>query len=82
MPLKQIHERTIRIRTFETDENKILIEGNLIDERLCRTFTFPLSRISEPKIIHNMTARVELSLPDTIIESISADMAQVPDELC
>ncbi len=82
MHSRLIHERTINIKVFETGEDKILIEGTLTDERLCPTFIYLLSRIADPMIVHNITVRVGLSLPDLTIESIETDMNQVPAEMC
>lgn len=80
--MEPIHERTIKIKTFETGEDRIVIEGTLIDERLCPTFAYLVSGIIDPKIVHNFTINIELSLPDLIIRSVNTNMTEVPAEVC
>ncbi len=77
-----IHQRTITINTFETDHDTLLIEGNLIDNRLCKTFIYLLSTIVDPKIVHHIILRIEVSLPDLSITSFDMDMHEVPHEIC
>ena len=80
--MEPIHERTIKIKTFEMGEDRILIEGTLIDERFCPTFAYLISRIIGPKIVHNITVGIELSLPDLVIRSVNTNMTEVPAEVC
>ena len=77
-----IHQRTITVKTFEIDDDTLAIEGNLIDDRLCKTFIYLLSRIVDPKIVHNITLKVVLSLPNLTINSAYLDMHEVPHEMC
>jgi hypothetical protein len=77
-----IHQRTIIINTFETDHDTLIIEGTLIDDRLCKTFIYLLSTIADPKIVHHIILRIEVSLPDLSITSVNTDMHEVPHEVC
>jgi len=77
-----IHQRTVTIKTFEIDDDTLVIEGNLIDDRLCKTFIYLLSTIVDPKIVHNITLKIVLSLPNLTINSVHMDMHEVPHEMC
>jgi hypothetical protein len=77
-----IHERGASVKTFELEENKILIEGTLTDERFCRSFIYSLQRRVDPGVIHRITVRMMLSLPKLIIESAEAEMPAVPVGMC
>jgi hypothetical protein len=59
-----IHERTITIKTFEKDDDSLIIEGNLIDDRFCKTFVYLLYVIVYPKKIYHIAVRMVVSLPD------------------
>ena len=82
MHLGPIHQRTITIKTFEADNNTLVIEGTLIDDRFCKTYIYLLSTFVDPKIVHHIVLRIGLSVPDLIIKSVNVDMHEVPHELC
>lgn len=82
MHLGPIHQRTITIKTFETDNNTLVIEGTLIDDRLCKTFIYLLSAFVDPKIVHHIIVRMEVSCPDLIIKSVNTNMHEIPHEVC
>ena len=46
MHLGPIHQRTITIKAFEADNNTLVIEGTLIDDRFCKTYIYLLSTSS------------------------------------
>ncbi len=77
-----IHQRTITINTFETDQDTLVIDGTLVDDRLCKTFIYLLSTFVDPKIVHHMSLKLELSLPTLTIKSAKMDMHEVPHEVC
>ena len=77
-----IHERTITVKTFEQDDETLVFEGTLIDNRLCKSFTYLLSKFIEPKTIHNISVRMTLSIPSLIIKSMNMDMHEVPHQAC
>ncbi|MFH1079031.1 MAG: DUF2889 domain-containing protein [Pseudomonadota bacterium] len=77
-----IHERGAFVKIFELEENQILIEGTLTDERFCRSFIYSLQRLVDPDVIHRITVRMTLSLPKLIIESAEAEMPAVPVGMC
>jgi hypothetical protein len=77
-----IHERASSVKVYEIGENRIMIEGVLTDERLCRSFLYSLQRLVDPGIVHHIIVRLVLSLPKLIIESAEAEMPSVPVDIC
>lgn len=59
---KKIHTRHIDITTYEVDEQRIIVEGILKDDRLQTTYQFTGEKIS-PKTIHHMIIRMMVKGP-------------------
>lgn len=77
-----IHQRTITISSFELDDNTLVVEGTLIDDRLCRSFIYLISTVIDPQVVHHITVRMEISLPFLTIKSAHAELHDVPHEIC
>lgn len=77
-----IHERGVSIKIFEIGEDRILIEGLLVDERFCPSFIYSRNQVVDPGMIHRMMVRMTLSLPKLIIESAEIEMAIIPNAKC
>lgn len=77
-----IHERKIHVRTFETGENRIRIEGTLTDERFCPSFLYSIMSFINPGRVHRMTVLLDVTLPDLTIEEVEAEMPTVPVDVC
>ena len=77
-----IHERGVSIKIFEIGEDKIKIEGLLVDERFCPSFIYSRKQVVNPGMIHRMMVRMTLSLPKLIIESAEIEMAIIPNAKC
>ena len=77
-----IHGRNIQVTCFETDENFLIVEGSLQDERFfpCRILSTGETR--GPGVFHHMTAVMEISLPDLTILSVTAEMPVIPTPMC
>ncbi len=54
---KCVHTRNITISTFDCDKGGIILEGELIDDRLTSDFS-PAGEERPPKIIHHMKIRM------------------------
>jgi hypothetical protein len=77
-----IHTRTISVNCYETDEERLVIEGYLTDERL---FPYVIHAINEKRdagLMHHMTLAMELTIPQMRILSIKAEMPTTPDVGC
>lgn len=77
-----IHERRIAVKTYETDENRIRIEGTLTDERFYPSFLYSIMNFIRPGRVHRIVVTMELTLPDLTIEKAEARMPTVPVECC
>ena len=73
-----IHTRNISIHCYEMDDQAILVEGSLTDERLFPFVLYSANESRDPGIVHGMIIRMSLSLPELMILSVSADMPVVP----
>jgi len=79
---ERVHSRTIRIDTFETDGDTLLVEGSLRDERFHASRAYSRSGTVDPGLIHDMIVRMTLSLPGLKIMNIEADMPVIPHPDC
>lgn len=78
---KKIHARKIEISTYEYDDERIMVEGSLKDNRFQDTHavtgeTFP------PGVIHHMSIRLLVNASTLVIEDIEAQLTAVPREAC
>jgi len=78
---KKLHTRNIAISTYECDENRIIVEGFLKDDRHQNTFavtgeTFPAG------VIHHMGIRLLVNCSTFLIEDIDVDLISVPRSVC
>jgi hypothetical protein len=77
-----IHSRNIVVNCYETDEERLIVEGFLTDERLFPYVVHALHTNHDPGVIHHIGITMELSIPEMKIISIRADMPTVPDPGC
>jgi hypothetical protein len=79
---ERIHSRNIAIDCYEMPDGNLFVEASLADERYVPFFLYTANRVHDPGIIHGMTARMTLSVPDLTILDAEADMPNVPIEEC
>jgi hypothetical protein len=77
-----IHTRKITVNCYETDKERLIVEGFLTDDRLIPYVIQALGEMHEPGLIHHVALTMELSIPDLKIVSIMAEMPVVPDAGC
>ncbi len=82
MKKELIHKRTISVNCYETDEERLIVEGSLTDERLFPYVIHALNEKRDAGLMHHMTLTMELTIPDMKILSIMAEMPVVPDAGC
>lgn len=82
MKRELIHTRKITVNCYETDEELLIIEGYLTDERLFPYVIHALNEKHDAGLIHHITATMELSIPQLKIISMTAEMPVVPDKGC
>jgi len=77
-----IHTRTITVNCYETDEERLVVEGKLTDER---HFPYVLHALNEKRdagLMHHMMLTMELTIPQLNILSIKTEMPVIPDAGC
>jgi len=76
-----IHTRNIKISTFESDQGGIIVEGELIDDRLKPGFS-PAGDERPPKTVHHMKVRMWIDGQPLTIKEIEAEMPGIPHKEC
>jgi hypothetical protein len=77
-----IHKRTISVSSYETDEQRLVIEGSLTDERLFPYVIHARNEKRDAGLMHHITLTMELTIPEMNILSIKAGMPVIPDAGC
>jgi hypothetical protein len=77
-----LHSRNIIVNCFEVDENTLLVEGSLSDERLFPSIVYTANIRRDPGIVHNMSVSMYLSIPGLKINKIKADITASPIQGC
>ncbi len=78
---EKVHERSIRIETYSVDEERVVVEGTLEDERMQSIYTIANQRRKAGKV-HGMVVRLLLGGMPTKILDAEAEMPIVPAEGC
>ncbi|UCH21691.1 MAG: DUF2889 domain-containing protein [Deltaproteobacteria bacterium] len=78
---EKIHTRQIKVTTYGTSEDAILVEGMLKDDRLQAVYR-PTGENIPPDTVHHMIIRMKIRGPRLIIEDIDVDMPAVPHAEC
>ncbi|MFH1480093.1 MAG: DUF2889 domain-containing protein [Pseudomonadota bacterium] len=78
---RPIHSRSINLKTYPLEDNKIIIEGWLKDKRHLTVYGFD-GNAREKGPVHFMVARLLVGgMPPTIFDA-EAEMLTVPHDLC
>jgi hypothetical protein len=76
------HSRNISVNCFYINDEMMAVEGSLKDERLSKSGTNKSNQSHQKDTIHHMFVKMNISLPQLKIISISADLATIPNEAC
>jgi hypothetical protein len=76
-----VHERMLEIRTYPLDDERLIVEGCLKDERLVLGYYWD-GRPRPTGIVHWMCVRLLVGGWPLSILDVEAEMPQVPYELC
>ncbi len=76
----KVHNRNINISTYEYNEESIIVEGELKDNRLINCYSV-FGEYKEPTVIHHMIIRI-LVEPGFYIKEIEVEMLETPREPC
>lgn len=76
-----VHERRLELRTYPLDNDQLIVEGWLKDDRLIQGYHLN-GKLREPGAVHRMCVRMLIGgWPVTILDA-EAEMPQTPHELC
>ncbi len=82
MKKELIHTRTITVNCFEADDERLIVEGSLTDERHYPYVLHALNQQRDAGLMHQMTLTMELTIPQLEIISLTAEMPVIPDQGC
>ncbi|MCD6570343.1 MAG: DUF2889 domain-containing protein [Deltaproteobacteria bacterium] len=77
-----IHTRNITITTYAIDEDTVMVEGVLRDDRLKSTYSMTSGKMIAPGVLHNLTIRILVNGPAFKIEDVEVEMNNVPRDIC
>jgi len=76
-----VHERRLELRTYPVENDQLVVEGWLKDDRLIRGYHWN-GKPREPGAVHRMCVRMLIGgWPVTILDA-EAEMPRTPHELC
>jgi hypothetical protein len=78
---EKIHTRNIEVTAYAYDEQRIIVEGSLKDDRYSYSYTITGEKLPNG-IIHHMTIRLLVNCSNLLIEDVDVDMISVPREEC
>jgi len=78
---QKIHTRNIDVAIYTYEEDVIVVEGHLKDDRLIHSYRSG-GNVKQPGVVHNMIIRMKVRGPGLIIEDIDVEMPTVPNDDC
>lgn len=77
----KIHSRKIEVSTYNYDEQRIIVEGTLQDDRYHESYSVTGEKF--PKgVIHHMAIRLLVNCSNLLIEDVDVQMTSIPREFC
>jgi len=77
-----LHVRSINATTYPVDDDAIMVEGVLKDERLIPTLSLIKGGMSAPGVVHDITIRMLVRGGAMVIEDLEVEITHVPREMC
>ncbi len=81
MAADKAHERTITIATYPAGDDRVIVEGRLIDRRL-KDYYLVTGEKRLAGEIHNMIVRLLVAISGFIIEDVEVELVAVPRDEC
>jgi len=79
---KKVHGRQLEITTYGHENDAVVVEGRLTDNRHRETYYFSSGESRPPGIVHDMIIRIVVRGPELVIDDIDVDMLTVPRKEC
>ena len=77
----KVHHRNISTTTHSCENGDIIVEGELIDNRLVDTFDYQGEK-TPPRMIHHLIVRLLINGQTFTIDDVEVDMPGIPREQC
>ncbi|HPV42396.1 MAG TPA: DUF2889 domain-containing protein [Spirochaetota bacterium] len=81
MAADKAHERTITIATYPAGDDKVIVEGRLVDRRL-KDYYLVTGEKRPAGDIHHMIIRLLVEIAGFTIEDVEVELAAVPRDEC
>ena len=78
---RHIHTRNIELKTYEYDDERLVIEGTLVEKRLY-DYRLATGEKNPPGVIHHMIVRWLVSMTTFAIEDVEVEMPTIPHGEC
>ena len=78
---QKIHTRSIDVAIYACEDDAIVVEGELKDDRLIDSYRSG-GDVIKPGVVHNMIIRMKVRGPGLVIEDIDVEMPTVPNDDC
>jgi hypothetical protein len=78
---QKIHARKIEVSTYSYDEQRIIVEGFLRDDRFQNSYLMTGEKFPQG-VIHHMAIRLLINCSNLLIEDVDVELIAVPREIC
>jgi hypothetical protein len=78
---EKLHSRKIEVTTYDYDEQRMIVEGSLKDDRFQESHAITGEKFPSG-VIHHMAIRLLVNCSTLLIEDIDVDLISIPREAC
>ena len=78
---EKLHSRKIEVTTYDYDEQRMIVEGSLKDDRFQESHAVTGEKFPSG-VIHHMAIRLLVNCSTLLIEDIDVDLISIPREAC
>ena len=78
---EKLHSRKIEVTTYNYDEQRMIVEGSLKDDRFQESHAITGEKFPSG-VIHHMAIRLLVNCSTLLIEDIDVDLISIPREAC
>ena len=78
---EKLHSRKIEVTTYDYDEQRMIVEGSLKDDRFQESHAITGEKFPSG-VIHHMAIRLLVNCSTLLIEDIDVDLMSIPREAC
>jgi Protein of unknown function (DUF2889) len=78
---EKLHSRKIEVTTYDYDEQRMIVEGSLKDDRFQESHAITGEKFPSG-VIHHMAIRLLVNCSTLLIEDIDVDLISIPRKAC